>query len=53
MGIRTHAHARQFGIDTCATRNGVLKRFEHQNTGPFAEDKAIAVLVPGSAGGFR
>ena len=50
-GVGTHAKARQFGVNFCATGFGVFVFLEHHDARAFAQDKAVAVFVPGARSG--
>ena len=52
MGIATHAETHQFGIDFGTPLAGMLEFFQDHDAGAITEDKAIAILIPGSAGIF-
>ena len=49
-GVRTHAITDNLGQDGSATTSRVFQFFENQNARAFTDDKAIAILVPGTAG---
>src|SRR5690606_34998151 len=53
VGITAHAEAHQLGIDVRPTGLRVLVLFQHQYPGAVAQHEAVAVQVPGAAGGFR
>ena len=53
VGVAGHAVTHHFAKDRGATGLGMLEGFKHQHTGTFADHKAIAFLVEGTAGGGR
>ena len=53
ISIGTHAIARHFSVNLCATRLGMFVLFEHQHTGPLAQHKTVAILVPRATGSRR
>ena len=53
IGVGAHAVANNFGDDLRATLLGELQFFQDQDARAFADDEAVAVLVPGTAGVMR
>ena len=53
MGIRAHAVARKFTIDTRTAFSRVFEFFEHQHSGALPQHESVAVLVPRATGLFR
>ena len=49
--VGAHAEADQLGVDLRAAPLRVLVLLEHEHAGAFAEDEAVAVLVPRARGG--
>ena len=52
-GVSTHAETGKLAINPGTTRFGVFVFFEHHHAGALAQHKAVAVFVPGTAGGLR
>ncbi len=50
VGIGAHAVADNFGDDRRAALPGEFQLFQNQNPRAFADDEAVAILVPGTAG---
>src|SRR5579862_4372900 len=50
MRVPGHAVTDNFGDDVRASFLRVFERFEHENAGAFADDKAVAFSVKGTAG---
>ena len=53
MSVTAHTVADQLGINGSAAGSGVLVFLQHHNPRAVAQHKAVAVPVPGPAGGFR
>jgi len=51
--IGVHAYPYQFRIDLCTPGPGRFILFQDHDAGAVAEDKTIAVTIPGTAGPFR
>ncbi|MCU1249468.1 MAG: uncharacterized protein JWQ49_2497 [Edaphobacter sp.] len=49
-GVGGEAVADDFGEDLCSAGFGELELFEDENACAFADDEAVAILVPGAAG---
>jgi len=51
--VRAHAVTNDLGKDLRSTRLGLFLLFENNDSGAFAYDEAIAILIPRPAGLFR
>ena len=52
VGVGAHAVADDLGKNLCTARLGELEFFKNENSGAFADDKSVAVLVERTAGVF-
>ena len=53
VGVGTHAKTGEFGVDFRPTRLGMLIFFKNQHARTFRQHKAIAILIPRTAGSLR